>query len=93
MVDNAIKYTRGGRIMLSASPQEDGMHILVWDTGRGMSPEKVSQIMSENGNDEADTRSGMGYRYIKDLLNKMNGRLVVKSEKDVGSAVTIILPL
>jgi signal transduction histidine kinase len=93
LVDNAIKYTRGGRIMLSASPQEDGMHILVWDTGRGMSPEKVSQIMSENGNDEADTRSGMGYRYIKDLLNKMNGRLVVKSEKDVGSAVTIILPL
>jgi sensor histidine kinase regulating citrate/malate metabolism len=65
----------------------------VWDTGRGMSREMADRIMLENGNDEADTRSGMGYRYIKDMLKKMNGRLVVKSETGVGSAITVILPL
>lgn len=91
IVDNAIKYTQGGRIMLSAEQKGNSVYILVWDTGRGMAPEKIERIMDENGRYAGDTRSGMGYRYIKDLLKKMGAKLEVKSEEGVGSAVTIIL--
>jgi signal transduction histidine kinase len=91
MVDNAIKYTQGGRIMLSAEQRGNRVYILVWDTGRGMTSEKIERIMDENGNYAGDTRSGMGFRYIKDLLKKMDAKLEIKSEEGVGSAVTIIL--
>lgn len=93
LVDNAIKYTADGKVILSARELDDGIHIMVWDTGRGMSREKVERIMNDDGSDDSDTRSGMGYRYVKDLLKKMNGRLIIKSEPGAGSAITIILPL
>jgi signal transduction histidine kinase len=90
MVDNAIKYTQNGRIMLSAEQGQSTVRIMVWDTGKGMAQEKINRIMAEHGN-QADTRSGMGYRYIKDLLKKMGVRLEIKSEEGIGTAVTIFL--
>jgi len=35
----------------------------------------------------------MGYRYIRDLLHKINATLQIQSEPDAGTAITILLPL
>ena len=93
LVDNAIKFTKNGKISLSAEMKTDGVHIVVADTGKGMSDDRVDLILSNETNIGADTRSGMGYRLIKDLLKKMDGQLKVVSKQGDGSAITIILPV
>ena len=93
LVDNAIKYTRNGTIELGArfTPQE--VIIQVRDTGKGMDAERISRVSGELDPAPADTRSGMGYRFIRDLLQKMEGRLAIESQPGVGTTVSVILPL
>lgn len=93
LVDNAIKYTQGGHIILSAREKDNNMQIIVQDTGKGMIQEKISRLMAESGDQTANTRSGMGYRYVRDLLIKMGGKLFIVSEVGVGTEVTILLPV
>jgi len=92
LVDNAIKYTQNGKIVLEASIQASDVLIRVRDTGKGMATEKIRQITSSEGPGAGDTRSGMGYRFIRDLLEKMGGRLQIDSVLTKGTTVTIILP-
>jgi signal transduction histidine kinase len=93
LVDNAIKYTQGGHIILSAREKNNSMQIIVQDTGKGMAQEKINRLMAEGGDQTVNTRSGMGYRYIRDLLIKMGGKLFINSEEGVGTEVTILLPV
>lgn len=93
LVDNAIKYTQNGRITLHAALTGDLVRISVSDTGRGMDAEKVKRILSDEGSADATSKSGMGYRYIKDLLKKMGGKLVMESKEGAGTTVSILLPL
>lgn len=93
LVDNANKNTREGRILISAKAENGEIQITIKDTGRGMGPEKVQQLMSEYTNRETGILSGMGYLYIKDMLKKLQGRLDVMSKPGKGTAVTIILPV
>lgn len=92
LVDNAIKFTNNGKIVLSAGHKSGDFFITVTDTGKGMTASRVERILGNEVEEIADTRSGMGYRLIRDLLKKMDGRLAVESEPGKGSAVTIILP-
>jgi signal transduction histidine kinase len=92
LVDNAIKFTANGSIILTAELIGTEVYITVKDTGKGMVADRVERILGKDADDVADTRSGMGYRLIRDLLKKMGGRLAVISEQGKGSAVTIILP-
>jgi signal transduction histidine kinase len=92
MVDNAIKFTKNGKIMLSAEAKGDNVYVTVSDTGKGMAPDRIELIVSKEGDNNVDSRSGMGYRFIKDLLKKMEGRLDVMSKQGEGTTVTVILP-
>lgn len=93
LVDNAIKFTANGSIILTAEIKGKEVYITVKDTGKGMTADRVDRILGKDEDDVTDTRSGMGYRLIRDLLKKMEGRLAIVSEQGKGSAVTIILPV
>lgn len=91
MVDNAIKFTSGGEIKLLAEEKENSVFITVSDTGKGMAADRIAVLLEGDTTNITDTRSGMGYRLIKDLLKKMDGRLEIDSVPGKGSSITIVL--
>jgi len=98
LVSNAIKFTRdGGTITVGCVKNEFGAEIFVTDTGVGISSEdqerlfKIErQFTTEGTKNEKGT--GFGLLLCKELVEKNNGTIKVKSEKDKGSTFTISLP-
>jgi signal transduction histidine kinase len=89
LMDNAIKHTIGGIITAKAWKKRDVFFFQVADTGKGMSAIKREQLMK--GLFSSHT-SGMGFRYIQEILRHLNGVLHIESEPGQGTVITIQLP-
>ena len=100
---NAVKYNRpDGKIRLSShEAASDGEKVVITftceDTGIGMSSE-FQEHMFEPFTQENDsprttfTGTGLGLSIVKKLVDKMNGKLDVKSEKGKGTVFSVTLP-
>ncbi|MEL6255235.1 MAG: ATP-binding protein, partial [Bacteroidota bacterium] len=98
LVGNAIKFTEKGKIELSASQQDRYMEISLEDTGKGMSPEQVQQLLTESKlSSERGTAgekgTGLGFQIIHQLLDHWKGELKIESEAGKGSRFSIHLPI
>ena len=99
LLSNAIKFTEpGGEIWVSGAPGADGgIEVSVADTGIGMSEEEIPLAVSRFGQIEgALSRShagaGLGLSIAISLMDLHGGALDIKSEKGVGTTVTIRFP-
>ena len=98
LISNALKFTRdGGTITVGCVKNENSAEIFVTDSGVGISSEdqerlfKIEkQFTTEGTKNEKGT--GFGLLLCKELVEKNNGTIKVKSEKDKGSTFTISLP-
>jgi two-component system phosphate regulon sensor histidine kinase PhoR len=103
LLDNALKYGRGGTpIVLKASQdasQDDRVwHIRVTDQGDGIPPESLSRLTERFYRvDKARARSvggsGLGLAIVKKILQRHGGDLVIDSTLGQGSVFTIQLPV
>ena len=98
LMSNAAKFTDQGRIVLTASRDEDNLRISVSDTGIGISPEALPQIFSEfRQADSSTTRqyggTGLGLSISRNLAQLLGGDLTVESELSKGSTFTLVTPL
>lgn len=99
LVGNAIKFSHGGTIRISAR-QEDGGRALVFevsDEGIGIPSEQQSRVFESFFQvDQSQTRKyggmGMGLFVARQLCDLVGARLQVKSEDAKGSTFTLILP-
>ena len=101
LLDNAVKHTRGGRIVLTgarvAGARGDEIVISVSDTGAGIARERFP-VLFEQFNVAADvsaTKYGgtnLGLSLSKKLCRLLQGDISVESELGVGSCFTIRLP-
>lgn len=95
LLGNATKFTEKGEIVLSLSttPLDDGrieLHFRVMDTGIGISQENLSRLFQFFTQvDSSTTRhyggTGLGLAISRRLVEMMEGRIWVESEKGVGS--------
>lgn len=98
VVSNAIKFTQDGGIYISAMRRQTGdMEIGVTDTGLGMTDEEVQAIFepfrqADNSLSRNQEGSGLGVPLAKALLRLHEGDLEIRSEPNVGTTVSIILP-
>jgi signal transduction histidine kinase len=95
IVDNAIKHTESGTIGISAFKADRKVHIRVEDTGRGMHPDMVRQLMEPaKVFGRAGTKSGQnyGYRFIREFTGWLDASLEIESRLGTGTVVTLILP-
>ncbi|MBI1910349.1 MAG: HAMP domain-containing histidine kinase [Deltaproteobacteria bacterium] len=97
LLDNAIKFTREGKIVLGARSREDAVEVWVADTGIGISREAREFIFDAFRQvDASDTRSyqgmGLGLALSKKLVRLLGGRIEVESETGRGSTFRVILP-
>ena len=102
LVDNAIKFTREGRITVTAARAagqtgEEAV-ISVRDTGIGIAPERFGSLF-EQFNLAADTSAskyggtGLGLAISKKISNLLGGDLSIESKINVGSCFSIKIPL
>lgn len=92
LLDNSLKYTETGKITLYFETKDQNVIIGCKDTGQGMPLELISQIVSrENIDNQHDTiTKHMGYFFIYDALNLLNGRIDVDSKIDEGTEIKLI---
>ncbi|MFB6320474.1 ATP-binding protein [Saccharicrinis sp. FJH54] len=102
LVNNAIKFTHNGYVEMKCfmiSDEEDEVKIRfdVMDTGIGISADKMATIFDQFR--QADSRitkryggTGLGLTICKNLIEKQNGSLTVKSEEGMGTRFSFVLP-
>ncbi len=101
IISNSIKYTnQGGTVHLrieektGASAGYAGYQFCVEDTGIGMSREYLNRIFEPFEREKNTTISGiqgtgLGMAITKNIVDMMNGSIVVESEQGVGTKTTI----
>jgi PAS domain S-box-containing protein len=98
LVGNAIKYSEKGLIQISVKQIENDMVIKVQDQGMGMSDDfllKVFQPFQQESGGYARKfeGTGLGLSITKSLVDLLKGHIMLKSIQDVGTTVTVVLPL
>ena len=97
LIDNAIKFSGRGKILLLAEARSDGVAVHVTDEGEGIAPEDLGRIFDDFvqlHNPERDSRKGfgLGLGVAKRLAHLLGGRLAVESGPGRGSRFTVTLP-
>lgn len=94
LLDNAIKHTENGTIIVAGKEQGDLLQFEVQDTGAGIHPEDMPYIFEAFKSMEGESQrgSGLGLSIAKQLINLQGGTLSVSSTLNVGTTFTFMLP-
>ncbi len=101
LLGNAIKFTHKGSITLSLKelkPNIDKTNMLfkITDTGIGMTPEQLDKVFNTYEQGETKTErayggTGLGLSITKRLIDLHDGSLTVKSKKNEGTTIEILI--
>lgn len=98
LMSNAIKFSqRGGTVELYLPDPKRTMSIAVRDNGEGMSREYVenlfrSDIKTSSKGTKGETGSGLGLIFCNGIIEAHHGRILVESQKKVGTTIVLELP-
>lgn len=102
LLSNAVKYTERGNVTLKAffrQPDDDTIELCfsVIDTGIGVRQEDLSKLFDsfkrlELNKNRTIQGTGLGLNIAKQLVDLMQGNIVVESEYGKGSTFTISIP-
>lgn len=103
LVNNACKFTEQGYVKLSVETvaeddQEVQLQFCVEDSGIGIAEQDISKLFHEfeqleNHLTKQHKGTGLGLFISKNIIESMNGRMWVRSEKNKGSKFYIYLPI
>jgi signal transduction histidine kinase len=106
LIDNAVKYTEKGSVLVKTETEGDFVRTSVIDSGQGMSEDDLSRlgtkffrtsnyISSQESDDIEIVRpggTGLGLYVTFNLVKQMGGEIDVKSELGKGSNFSFTLP-
>jgi signal transduction histidine kinase len=99
LLDNAIKFTPHGRVMIDAMPgvRAGTVEIHVADTGIGMADEELLRALEGLAQGDPSTTRlyrglGLGLRMAMRLVHILGGDMRVRSEPGKGTVVVVTLP-
>ena len=104
ILGNAVKFTpEGGKVSfeIEEGPRYDGqatLRLIFRDTGIGVSEEFLPHIFEAFTQEDASSAghygsTGLGMPITKSIVELMNGRIEVESEKGKGTVFTVTVPL
>ena len=102
LVGNAIKFTNQGYVRIVVNQDDENLFIHIEDSGIGIAREQqaevfqpFSQVHDVNilGDNLQEKGTGLGTTISQYFIKMMGGELSLRSEPDVGSTMTIRLPL
>jgi len=94
LIDNCIKYTKKGSISINVSKNEQGIYVVIEDTGIGISEEFIKIMyhpfmQEERGNSRRYDGNGLGLSLVKKYCDLNGINIMVESEKGVGTKFTL----
>jgi signal transduction histidine kinase len=98
LVGNAIKFTDAGEVAVKATANNGSFHVLVRDTGPGISAADQAKLFQEfQQADNAITRkkggTGLGLAISKRIVEMHGGKIWVESQPGQGSTFAFRLPV
>ena len=101
VVDNAIKFTKEGAVILTINTRKEAygvnLSVTVKDTGIGMEEKNIEKLFSSFN--QVDTKRnrqeggiGLGLAITEALVGKMGGFITVKSAPGRGTEMQIVIP-
>jgi PAS domain S-box-containing protein len=95
LVDNAIKFTEQGKIIISAKVLPDAVELAVEDTGRGLDDEAKERVFEKFYKEIPSAYgSGIGLAICKNIVQMHKGRIWVESEgRGKGARFKFTLPV
>ena len=97
LIENAIKYTPAGEVVIDVQGDDNHVVISVTDSGIGIPSEDIPHLFQKFYRvDNSDTReiggTGLGLYLCRRLIEAMGGRIWVDSEYKKGSTFSVELP-
>ncbi len=102
LVGNAIKFTMQGYVRIVVSQDDEYLLINIEDSGIGIAREKQSEVFNPFsqvhdtqvlGDNLQEKGTGLGTTIAQHFVKIMGGTLTLQSEPEIGSTMTICLPL
>ena len=104
LIENAVKFNRpDGTVLLKISSESaeegiDQVYIALADTGIGMSRQQLDRLFEPFSRgkriaSEVNSGTGIGLAIVKHITDAMDGKILVESRLNVGTTVTLRLPL
>jgi two-component system, sensor histidine kinase len=101
LIQNAIKYTTQGGVVVVARSTRTHINIEVWDTGSGIAPAELPKVFQEfyqigrvgMGRRDRSHGLGMGLAIVKRLTELLGHRLEVASRAGRGTMFRVGIPI
>lgn len=98
LIDNALKYTKKGKIEVILSNSDGKLNVEVIDTGIGISSDYLPKLFSpftqeEMGYTRRFDGTGLGLALVKQYVEINNAEIFVESEKEKGARFVVTFPL
>lgn len=98
LISNAIKFTEQGQVGIRGRSTEDGLELVVFDTGIGIAPAMLNDIFEQFRQADASINrrfggTGLGLGIARNLAALMGGSITVESQPGMGSTFTVFLPI
>ena len=96
ILKNAIKFTSAGFIEIGYeySTNAQDVRLYVQDTGIGISPEDQEAIFERFKKlDDFVQGTGLGLSICQAIVKQLNGRILLKSEKNKGCRISLVFEL
>jgi signal transduction histidine kinase len=97
LVDNAVRHTDAGEVVVAAREDGDGVSLSVRDTGAGIGPEHLPRIFErfyrvDAARSREEGGTGLGLAIVKHLVEAHGGRVQATSERERGTTIEAWFP-
>ena len=88
---NALPADRERGIVLQVTEDDNGLLIMVSDSGVGIPADVLPHIYETGFSTKARTGRGVGMRLVKDITDRCGGTIEVDTEPGFGTTISIII--
>lgn len=97
ILNNAIKFTPAGKIVVSTSKGETSAKVRITDTGIGIHPDIIPRLFDKfatksHRNENLDG-NGLGLYLCKGIIDAHNGRIYAHNNEDHGATISFSIPI
>ncbi len=98
LVDNALRYTEKGGVVVSLKPEDGWVLLSVTDTGIGIPEEHLPRIFErfyvvDRSRSRRTGGTGLGLSIVKHIVQAHGGKIEVRSAPGFGSSFMVWLPV
>ncbi|WP_169907464.1 sensor histidine kinase [Priestia abyssalis] len=98
LIDNALKYSEpNASVMIRVSKEEKHLHIVISDSGWGISPEDLPYIFDrfyrvDKARNSDKPGNGLGLAIVREIIHAHRGEIKTDSQLGKGTKFTIMIP-